>query len=104
MPDDTEGAQGLDWLIEPPGTGEVYFQLAVGDGVEAGDEVRQVIDHLLQSLLVREQVEGYAKNCWPKCLALADCGIHNCSPLNNCTKLIRYPCAVNMTCQITKAM
>jgi hypothetical protein len=42
--------QGREWIVEPPGAGEVKVQLAVGDGVELTQEQKAALNELLQAL------------------------------------------------------
>ena len=62
--------QGREWVVEPPGAGEVKVQLAVGEGVELTEEQKAALNELLQVLEGGEaEVVGHAMvhNCTLKC-------------------------------------
>lgn len=62
--------QGHEWIVEPPGAGEVKVQLAVGEGVELTDEQKAALNELLQALEGEEaEVVGHSMvhNCNLSC-------------------------------------
>jgi len=42
--------QGREWVVEPPGAGEIKVELAVGEGVELTDDQKAAVNELLQVL------------------------------------------------------
>jgi len=88
-----------EWLLQPPGPNEIQFQIAVGDGVEVSDDVRQALEDLMSKLQF-DDVEGFGISCEPRCRTLANCGTKTCKPLNNCTELTVKPCLADMRCII----
>ena len=42
--------QRREWVVKPPGAGEVMLQLAVGEGVELTDDQKAALNELLQAL------------------------------------------------------
>lgn len=106
--EDAERHESSEWLLEPPGQGEVHLRIAVGDDVELSDEVRQEIESLIGKLQV-DDVQGFifglpmppapAPAPDKGCPSLNDCGWYSCQ-LKRCTPLTRAPCAWNVECKI----
>ena len=42
--------QRHEWIVEPPGAGEIKVELAVGAGVELTDDQKAAVNELLQAL------------------------------------------------------
>ena len=61
------------WIVEPPGQGEIALHLSVGDGVKLTVEQERAVADLLRTLEAAE-VSGYAGKC-PK---QASCGTMRC--------------------------
>jgi hypothetical protein len=100
MPASSDSPDEPRWLVEPPDSGEVRLQIATGEKVKLSDEVRLALERLLESFQTQD-VGGYAK-CFPRCADLTACGTFACNGLNNCSVLVRYPCAMELRCAIKK--
>jgi hypothetical protein len=100
MADAAEREQEPRWLIGPPDPNEILLYIAAGDDVPADQAIRQALDRLLAALQAQE-VEGYAR-CFPRCGDLNSCSDFSCSPLHNCTQLLRIPCVARMECKISR--
>lgn len=69
--------QGREWVVEPPGAGEIKLQLVVGEGVELTDEQEAAINELVQALQSAEaEVVGHAMthDCTLSCAPKLECG------------------------------
>ena len=54
-------ADERQWVVEPPGRGEVTFRFAVGEGVELSEEQEAALGDLIRSLETPEaEVAGHA--------------------------------------------
>jgi hypothetical protein len=86
---------GGQWVLEPPGPGEVHLSVSLGEGAQLSPAARAAVETLLKSLLSSE-VEGF--------LANTDCPYQSCLPfecqLKKCQPLKRLPCMVDMTCRV----
>jgi hypothetical protein len=91
------------WLLSPPGPGEVQIHLAVGEGTQLTPEIRQALERLV-SALHGQDVTGYAwaNSCYPKCPDLAGCERVYCGSLHNCRPLDKAPCVANVSCKIAE--
>jgi hypothetical protein len=81
MPD---GAR--EWVVEPPGSGEISLFLAAGDGAVLTDEQRAALGALLRTLESSDaEVAGHGMSGCPKeatwCSSLS-CGKMSCKELN----------------------
>jgi hypothetical protein len=103
MTNQSQDQSGSSWLVEPPGPGEVHFEIALGEGLTMTEETQQAIEALLKQILGGE-TEGYAAGCYPKCADLKNCGVLECTSLNNCKPLKQQPCLALMSCTIGKIM
>jgi hypothetical protein len=80
------------WIVAPPGRGEVSLNLALGDGVQLSDEQEAALGALLESLETADaEVAGLAKctknnTCTKLECSLADCNGLRCGTLE--TKLM----------------
>jgi hypothetical protein len=90
------------WLLQPAEAEEVQFSIAVGEGVRLTDDVIDAVETLLSSFQTQD-VQGYAK-CFPQCGSLRSCGTFTCNGLNNCSQLTRWPCAMELKCEIKRMM
>ena len=81
MPDDPGERQ---WIVEPPGPGEVALHFAVGDGVELTDGQLAALTTLLASFEGEDaEVAGYSTGCpTVKCGPSYSCPGLSCPRLN----------------------
>jgi hypothetical protein len=86
------------WLVEPPASGEINFQIAAGDQVEMTPEIRQAFDDLVE-MLSRADVAGYSDVCIGY-TAGCNSNTFNCSPRQRCSYEGQYPCFINYFCKI----
>lgn len=66
-----------EWIVEPPGAGEIKLQLALGEGVELTDEQQAAVNELVQALERGEaEVVGHAMthDCTLTCTPKLECG------------------------------
>ena len=66
-----------EWIVEPPGAGEIMLQLAVGEGIELTDEQKDALSELLEALEGEEaEVVGHSMvhDCTLKCSGNLECG------------------------------
>ena len=84
---------GGEWLLEPPGPGEIKFQISAGEDAEVTPEVRAALDHLI-SLLSGSDVQGYVIDtaCGKKTML--------CAPNYKCQVERQQPCLIDYACQI----
>jgi hypothetical protein len=72
-----------EWIVEPPGRGEIAVHIAVGDGVKLTEEQEQAISDLVWSLEAADtEVTGHGLPC-PK---QGNCGKMKC-PSFDCTTM-----------------
>ena len=91
-------AQQSEWILQPPGAGEVQFQFATGEGVELTPTARAALETLISELSGSE-VEGFMFGIWG-CSSLAVCNPKNCT-LDNCQPLTTIPnCVAHSKCRI----
>jgi hypothetical protein len=77
MPDDNDARQ---WVVDPPGAGEILFQITTGDGAELTADQEAAVDELIRTLAAGEaEVTGLAVN---KCPHLVTCNPKTCPPLS----------------------
>ncbi len=72
------------WIVEPPGVGEISLHMAFGDGVQLTKEQEAALGQLISSLeAVDAEVTGHAKPdpCTSNCVKL------QCNNLNSCSGL-----------------
>jgi hypothetical protein len=73
-------AASREWVVEPPGPGEVLFHIATGDGVSLTEEQENAVFELMRTLEAEDaEVSGHAK---PKCPNLQTCDVKSCPPLD----------------------
>jgi hypothetical protein len=97
----TSGAGRPDeraWLIEPPNSGEIKFQIALGDQVEVTPEMRQAFDNLVSALSTAD-VEGYTDACIDYIKGCTS-NSFNCDPRQRCAHEGQAPCFMNYFCKI----
>ena len=76
MPD--EGQPERQWIVEPPGPGEISLHMALGEGVELTEEQESAVRALVNSLESRDpEVTGHAI---AECLRLHQCGAFTLCP------------------------
>ena len=75
MPDENDARQ---WVVDPPGPGEILFQITTGNGAELTAEQEAAVDELMRALEGAE-VTGLAAN---KCPHLQTCDPKTCPPLS----------------------
>ena len=84
MPDDNENQR--QWVVEPPGPGQISVQMAFGDGVELNEEQAAALGELLRSLEARDpEVTGHALA--KPCSDLSSCKTLKCTGLGSCNHL-----------------
>jgi hypothetical protein len=76
MPDDDDDAR--EWVVDPPGPGEILFQITAGEGAELTPEQEEAVYELMRSLEAAEVV-GHAT---AKCPHLVVCNPKTCPPLS----------------------
>jgi hypothetical protein len=70
-------ADEREWVVEPPGAGEITLRIAVGEGVELTDEQEAALNELVHALEVGEaEVVGHAMthDCTLTCAPKLECG------------------------------
>jgi len=78
-----ENESTRQWIVEPPGPGEVSLHMAFGEGVQLTKEQEAAVSELLRSLeAVDAEVTGHAK----------------CTQQSTCTKLTCDPVVCNLKC------
>ena len=68
--------QRHEWVVEPPGAGEIQLQVAVGEGVELTDEQKRALGELLETLEGEEaEVVGHSmvQDCTLECSGHLTC-------------------------------
>jgi hypothetical protein len=91
-------ASDPQWLMEPPGAGELQFYVRAGEGVELSPEARQALETLVNELQ-RSEIEGFEVPTGPECPSYWDCYPYSCT-LKNCLPQYRNPCLVDAGCKI----
>ena len=69
--------QRREWVVKPPGAGEVMLQLAIGEGVELTDEQQTAVNELVHALERGEaEVVGHSMvhDCTLSCQPTLECG------------------------------
>ena len=89
MPEDDDG--GRQWIVEPPGPGEISLHLAVGEGTALSNEQEAAVGALLRSLEARDpEVSGFAPGCpqygTEHCTSWTRCGL-SCTSVR-CSELL----------------
>jgi hypothetical protein len=98
VPEESDGASSTQWLVEPPGAGEVFLYVAAGEGVEVTDAARDALNALMTELQ-RSEVEGFAGE--PACPQFDICFPYNCT-LANCQPQFHQPCFIDAGCRIAQ--
>jgi hypothetical protein len=86
------------WLVEPPGSTDVNFQIAAGDQVEITPEMRQAFDNLVTALNTAD-VEGFTDACIDYIKGCIT-NTYICSPRQRCANEGQYPCFMQYYCKI----
>src|SRR5688572_10503979 len=89
MADDSQRAQELAWMLEPPPSGSIYAHIEIPEGTQVTPELTAAIENLM-NLLQGTEVEGFAA-CPTKAIDL---------PKPQCRPRISAPCATLVTCRI----
>ena len=93
MPEDSGDRQ---WIVEPPGRGEITFHMAVGDGVDLSEEQERALSDFVRSLETSDaEVTGHDM-VTGRCSAYSHCTTKTCKPVK-CTV---FDCD-NLTSQLT---
>jgi hypothetical protein len=96
MTTESGGSEGRRWLVEPPASGEITFQMSMGDQAEVTPEVQAAFEQLVQALRGND-VQGFVYD--PKCTTKNV----TCSPNYACTVESQQPhCVADYHCQIGK--
>jgi hypothetical protein len=75
-----EDAASREWVVGPPGAGEVLFQIATGEGVSLSAEQEDAVYALMRSLESGDaEVTGHKVS---KCPNLQTCDVKSCPPLD----------------------
>ena len=96
MPEESDQTDSAQWLVEPPGAGEVFLYVAAGEGAEVSDAARAALNTLMRELQ-RSEVEGFAGE--PPCPQFDICFPYNCT-LANCQPQFHQPCLIDAGCKI----
>jgi hypothetical protein len=92
----TSESGGGRWLVEPPGSQEVHFQMAAGDQVEVTDAVQEAFSQLIQTLR-GDDVQGYIYD--PKCTTRSI----DCTSNGKCSVEFQHPnCLIDYGCKIAR--
>jgi hypothetical protein len=87
------------WLLEPPGSGDINFRISVGADVELSPAAREAIETLL-SELQGDEVSGFSQNI--NCPSFLDtCDPFTCS-LTNCQPMTSRPCLADTDCHVAQ--
>jgi hypothetical protein len=85
MPDDEQG--GRQWIVEPPGPGQVALRVAFGEGVQLTEEQADAVAELLRTLETQDpEVTGHALDTKGGCPKQSSCTL-TCNPLKSCNTL-----------------
>ncbi len=77
------------WIVEPPGPGEVSLHMAFGEGVQLTKEQEAAVAELLRTLEAEDaEVTGHAR----------------CTQQASCTRLTCDPVVCNLKCGTLKAL
>jgi hypothetical protein len=78
MPDDNDARR---WVVDPPGAGEILFQITAGEGAELTAQQEAAVDELMRTLAAGEaEVTGLAAA--KPCPHLVVCSNKTCPPLS----------------------
>ena len=83
------------WMVEPPESGEISFQVAMGEDAEVTAELQTAFAALVQTLHSGD-VQGFAYD--PKCTTKD----FRCTSNGACKVESQYPCFIDYHCQIGK--
>jgi hypothetical protein len=84
------------WLVEPPGSQEIHFQIGAGDQVEVTAGVQEAFLQLVQALRA-DDMQGYIYD--PKCTERA----FGCTGNGRCTSEYQLPnCLIDYGCKIAR--
>jgi hypothetical protein len=91
MADESQRAQELAWMLEPPASGGIYAHIEIPEGTTVTPEIEAAIGNLMRLLQSQGgDVEGY-RGCPTKAVDL---------PKPQCRPKMSAPCAVLETCRI----
>jgi hypothetical protein len=83
------------WLVTPPGSNDIHFEITAGDQVQVTPEIQQAFENLVQALR-GDDMQGYVYD--PKCTTKNV----NCEPNYKCTVETQKPCFIDYHCQISR--
>lgn len=99
MTSESDDSARRRWLVEPPGSGTINFQIAAGEQAEVTPEMQQAFNSLLEALEGVE-VEGYVVS---ECHAYkkgCTTNTFSCTPRRVCTAEVQQPCFMDYHCVI----
>jgi hypothetical protein len=96
VPEESDQNDSTQWLVEPPGAGEVVLYVSAGEGAEVSDAAREALNTLMRELQMSE-VEGFALG--PPCPDFEWCFPYSCT-LANCHPQFHQPCLIDAGCKI----
>lgn len=99
MSEDERDDAESDWLLEPPESGEIHVNIAIGSEVELSPEALGAIETLMGSLQESE-VSGFALGLGDDDFAAACSTYRICNPYGACQPLTRKPCYSYVHCRI----
>jgi hypothetical protein len=84
-----------EWIVEPPGPGEVAFHMSFGDGVELTAEQEAALSELMRALETNDaEVSGLALA--GKCGAYSACTDKSCKPVR-CSTFVCHGLTANLS-------
>ncbi|HEV7526883.1 MAG TPA: hypothetical protein VGP92_18110 [Acidimicrobiia bacterium] len=99
MTDENAASAPSQWLLEPPGSGEVNFRISVGSDVELSSAAREALETLLAELQ-GDDVSGFSSHI--SCPSfLETCNPFTCT-LTNCQPMTSRPCLADMDCHVAQ--
>jgi hypothetical protein len=93
MTNEPNGPEERHWLLEPPASQEIQFQIEAGSRVVITPEVQAAFEHLVRTLLGSD-VQGFVYD--PKCTER----YLTCVPNLKCDVESQKPCLIDYHCRI----